>query len=140
MQLPPPPVAPGLPLHSISTSSCGLATGSVFKSTWRMTLNIDLAPTCLDLAGLRPPKAMQGQSLVPLLQGKPHGWREEFFYEHYTRRDIIPPSEGIRNGRWKYLRWMNVAPPVEELYDLASDPGEKHNLAGDLQHAGPLAT
>src|SRR5258708_7864610 len=39
MQLPPPPVAPGLALHSISTSSCGLATGSVFKSTWRTTLN-----------------------------------------------------------------------------------------------------
>lgn len=104
-----------------------------------LTLNIDLAPTFLDFAGQRAPGVMQGQSLVPLLHGKsPRDWREEFFYEHYTRRDIIPPSEGVRTTRWKYLRWMNVAPPVEELYDLASDPGEKHNLSSDPAHAEQL--
>jgi arylsulfatase A-like enzyme len=105
-----------------------------------MTLNIDLAPTLLDLAGLPAPRAMQGRSLRPLLDGAtPRDWRTEFFYEHHTKADIIPPSEGVRTERWKYLRWVTASPALEELYDLKADPGEERNLAADPAQAEALA-
>lgn len=104
-----------------------------------LTLNIDLAPTLLDLAGLRIGNAMQGRSLVPLLKGKrPGDWRHDFFYEHSTRKDIIPPSEGVRTERWKYIRWVEANPVVEELYDLRADRGEKVNLASEGRHERTL--
>ena len=106
-----------------------------------MTLNIDFAPTLLDLAALTPPAAMQGRSLVPLLRGEhPANWRTEFFYEHHTLPEKLPASEGVRTERWKYLRWMDARPALEELYDLQADPGEEHDLVREPAHADTLAT
>jgi len=105
-----------------------------------MTLNIDFAPTMLDLAGIAPPPGMQGRSLVPLTRNQhPSGWRSEFFYEHHFGPNIIPPSEGVRTERWAYIRWLNENHPIEELFDLKADPLEGHNLAADPQHAETLA-
>lgn len=104
-----------------------------------MVLNVDLAPTFLDLAGLANEPGMQGRSLVPFLrEGKPANWRSEFFYEHHTGAKIIPPSEGIRAARWAYIRWIQENPVVEELYDLSKDPLEERNLANDPAHAPVL--
>lgn len=104
-----------------------------------MVLNADLAPTMLDLAGLPVPKVMQGRSLKPLLEGPAlPDWRTEFFYEHHTAAAKIPPCEAVRTGQWKYIRWMEPNPLVEELYDLAADPLEEHNLLPDPRHAATL--
>ena len=100
-----------------------------------MALNIDMAPTILDLTGVTIPGRMQGQSLVPLLNGKSPQWRDEFFYEHRFARKpgepVIPQSEGVVGKRYKYLRYIEYQPLFEELYDLQNDPHEKHNLAKD---------
>jgi len=105
-----------------------------------MVLNVDLAPTMLDLAGLAIPKKMQGKSVAPILKGKiPGDWRTEFFYEHHTAAKIIPRSEGIRTQRWTYIRWIDPKPAVEELYDLVNDPLQEKNLALDPAHAATLA-
>jgi arylsulfatase A-like enzyme len=105
------------------------------KAAEPMTLNIDFAPTLLEYAGLPVPAAMQGRSLRPLVNGeRPADWRTEWFYEHHTSPKILPPSEGVRTERCKYLRWMAPEPPVEELYDLRADPQEEHNLVGDAAH------
>jgi arylsulfatase A-like enzyme len=106
-----------------------------------LTLNLDLAPTLLDLAGLPAPSAMQGKSLVPLLRGdaSPADARTEMFYEHHTLPAKIPPSEGVRTERWSYLQWVNEVPLVEELYDLRDDPLQTRNLAGDERFAAILA-
>ena len=104
----------------------------------QMALNIDLAPTLLDCAGVRPPQEMQGRSLLPLLRGDKPQWRSDWFYEHHTFPKILPPSEGVRSERWKYLRWVGVAPAVEELYDLTKDPLEEHNLAAEPEYAKTL--
>ena len=105
-----------------------------------MTLNIDFAPTMLDLAGVPPPAGMQGRSLIPLIENQhPADWRTEFFYEHHFAPDIIPPSEGVRTERWSYIRWVDEKPLIEELYDLKTDSLEGHNLVADPEHANTLA-
>jgi arylsulfatase A-like enzyme len=105
-----------------------------------MALNIDLAPTMLDYAGVAVPKSMQGANLRPWLRGEAlRKWREDWFYEHHTAIKIIPPSEGVRTTRWAYLRWMKDASnPVEELYDVLADPLQERNLAPLVEHEKTL--
>jgi arylsulfatase A-like enzyme len=104
-----------------------------------MALNIDVAPTILSAAGVEMPARMQGQSLAPLLAGDSPEWRHEFFYEHHFNHPRIPKSEGVRTERWKYMRFVASQPLYEEMYDLAADPLEEHNLAGVPEHAATLA-
>ncbi len=95
-----------------------------------MTLNLDFAPTLLDLAGVEIPPYMQGQSLIPLVNEHKKILRREWFYEHpYGHAGKIPKSEGIRSERWKYIRYYETDPLYEELYDLQKDPLETTNLA-----------
>jgi arylsulfatase A-like enzyme len=101
----------------------------------QMTLNIDIAPTLLDLAGAPIPPSMQGRSLRPLLQDTAPDWRREWFYEHHFRSNgWIPATEGVRTPRWKHVLHIDEKPPFEELYDLASDPRETRNLARSPRH------
>jgi arylsulfatase A-like enzyme len=101
-------------------------------------LSIDLAPTMLAMAGVGIPEKMQGKSLLPLIRGEKPPWRSEFFYEHLFVHKTIPRSEAVRDARFKYIRFLDVQPPYEELYDLAVDPHEAHNLAGKPEHAATL--
>ncbi len=96
---------------------------------------IDLAPTILDLAGIPIDRAMEGQSLVPLLRGG----------EGYTERSVISISSGhrvsIRTPARHLVRCAQPgcpptmdrerteSEPVYELYDPIADPGEVHDLA-----------
>lgn len=104
-----------------------------------MALNIDLAPTMLDYAGVAIPKSMQGASLRPWMRGESPEWRDDWFYEHHTAIKIIPPSEGIRARRYSYLRWMkDPKNPVEELYDVIADPLQERNLVLEPMHQETL--
>jgi arylsulfatase A-like enzyme len=109
----------------------------------QMALNIDVAPTILALAGVPVPAGMQGTDLQPLLRDAGAKGREDWYYEHvYTTgpgRRPIPKSEGVRTERWKYIRYTEPNPPVEQLFDLASDPQEEKDLVHDPAHAGTLA-
>ena len=101
-------------------------------------LSIDLAPTMLAMAGVKISRKMQGESLLPLIRGQRPPWRSEFFYEHLFSHRTIPRSEAVRDERYKYIRFLDVEPPCEELYDLSADADEAHNLAGKLEHAATL--
>jgi arylsulfatase A-like enzyme len=108
-----------------------------------LVLNVDLAPTMLELARLPIPEAVQGRSLFQHLRGEQPAaeWRTDFFYEHHSVPAKIPPVEGIRTARWKYIRWLPGAghpEPVEELYDLQGDPLEERNLVGEAGHEKTL--
>jgi arylsulfatase A-like enzyme len=99
-------------------------------------LNIDIAPTLLDLAGVEAPATMQGQSLAPLLaRDAPADWREDFFVEHLYEHPDIPKHEGVRGERFKYARYFEQVPVFEELYDLLQDPMETRNLSGDPEYS-----
>ncbi len=110
----------------------------------QMALNIDLAPTILTMAGLPVPAGMQGVNLQPLLRDAATKGREDWYYEHvYTPepgRRPIPKNEGVRTERWKYTRYTEPHPPVEQLFDLAADPQEEKDLARDPTHAKTLST
>ena len=99
----------------------------------QMALNLDIAPTILELAGLDAPKVTQGCSLVPLLTDcSPQTWRTDFCCEHLFDHPKIPKSEGIRTERWKYIQYFEQQPIYEELYDLKRDTQETTNLIDDI--------
>ncbi|MGH9767680.1 MAG: sulfatase family protein [Blastocatellia bacterium] len=94
-------------------------------------LNIDLAPTLLSVAGASAPGNMQGRSLAPLLKGERVNWRDSFLIEYYSDR-VFPRIarmgyKAVRNGRWKYIRYLELE-GMDELYDLKTDPYEMKNM------------
>ena len=102
----------------------------------QMVLNIDLAPTFLDLAGVKTPEGVQGESWKPLLKGKTSDWRKDFYYEYDLETPYVrkPEVRGIRTERWKYAE-TPLLQDIPELYDLKNDPYELHNLQGKPEYA-----
>jgi N-acetylglucosamine-6-sulfatase len=104
----------------------------------QLALNIDLAPTFLELAGVKAPSGVQGRSLVPLLAGGKAGWRRSFLAEYFRDgKFVCPPWQAVRTERWKYIHYPEKA-DADELYDLEADPQEMKNLAGDPKAEGRL--
>lgn len=101
-----------------------------------LALNIDLAPTLLDLAGVPVPRAMQGRSWRPLLEGKTDGWRDSFFYAYFYENPFrVPTVTAVRTATVKLVRYPGHD-EWTELFDLAQDPYEQRNLYQDPAHAG----
>jgi N-acetylglucosamine-6-sulfatase len=104
-------------------------------------LNIDLAPTLLELAGIAPPGIMQGRSLVPLLKGNRPAWRNSFLIEYYSDkvfpRVIQMGYQAVRTTRWKYIHYLELE-GMDELYDLKADPFEMKNLINHPRAANAL--
>lgn len=100
----------------------------------RLVLNIDIAPTILEFAGIEKPRQMQGKSLLPLCAGHDVPWRQDFLYEHLFEHRAIPKSEGVRNTRYKYTRYLLTGGRFEVVTDLVNDPMEEHNLVHDPQY------
>jgi N-acetylglucosamine-6-sulfatase len=111
----------------------------------RMVLNVDLAPTVLDVCGLPPLKACHGRSLRPLLEGRTDGWRASWFYEYNYEKQFpyTPNVRGVRTDEWKYVHYPHGDGGPDrhkaELYHLAADPHELRNLIDDPAAAGKLA-
>ena len=101
-------------------------------------LNLDFPVTFLDWAGAPIPESYQGLSLKPIIEkGKPIDWREETFHEHFAVRNRIPAFEGLRNHRYKYVRYFDHD-NYEFLHDLKNDPDELKNLAEVTSYASVL--
>ncbi len=117
-----------------------IAPGTDIRQQVRL---MDIAPTLLDLAGLEVPSNMEGESLVPLLEGKTLPYLPAFAESAPYRRQF-PQQPRVHykgnKGKWRMVRterWKLIMIPHPdgdrfELYDLQSDPGETTNLYKDL--------
>ena len=91
--------------------------------------NIDIAPTILDMAGVKVPGQMQGVSFQPLLKGREITWRDKAFYEYYWEFSFpqTPTTFGVRKGRYKFIFYHGIW-DLSEFFDLEKDPEERNNL------------
>ena len=98
----------------------------------QVVMNVDIAPTFLELAGINKPSNMQGASFAELLKGKNIPWRDKVFYEYYWEASFpqTPTIFAIRTERYKYIYNHGVW-DINELYDLQKDPYEMNNLIRD---------
>ena len=99
----------------------------------QIIMNVDLAPTFLDLAGIAKPKQMQGFSFAEILEGKSVTWqRDKVFYEYYWEAAFpqTPTTFAVRTERYKYIYYNGIW-DINELYDLQADPYEMNNLIRD---------
>ena len=97
-----------------------------------MVLNLDIAPTLLDIAGLPVPSEMQGKSMLPVAEGKANvPWRKDWLYEYYEYPGFenVRPCRGVRTEQYKLIHFF-IEPQEFELYDLKADPEEMNNLYG----------
>jgi N-acetylglucosamine-6-sulfatase len=97
----------------------------------QLVLSLDLAPTLLEVAGLTPPAAIQGRSLVPIFENAAGAWRSSFLVEYFS--DTVFPRirnmgyVAVRDTRFKYIQYRELE-GMDELYDLEADPYEERNL------------
>jgi arylsulfatase A-like enzyme len=104
-----------------------IAAGATDDTPWAFW---DLLPTLAELVGQQPPADIDGISMLPTwigeaAAGRPQAQREYFYWE-FPERGF---KQAIRFGNWKAIRNAPDAPL--ELYDLASDLGEQHDLAAE---------
>lgn len=110
--------------------------GSVSKA---LCMNIDFAPTFLDMAGIAVPTDMQGRSLRPILEHEgeqPKEWRKGVYYHYYEYPSwhMVKRHYGVRNERYKLIHFYNDA-DYWELFDLQEDPHELVNRYDDPAYA-----
>jgi len=98
-----------------------------------VVLNLDLAPTFLDFAGVSIPGSMQGRSWRPLLEGNPPAdWRSTWFYQYTLDTGVrtVPTITAIRSPSTKLIVYP-VNTNYTELFNLSADPLETNNLVSD---------
>jgi arylsulfatase A-like enzyme len=146
----------GLGVMMILRGPGGFSGGKVVDA---LVSHLDVYPTLCELTGVEPPSFLQGRSLMPLVRGEASTIRNEIFAE-MTWHAAYEPQRAVRTERWKYIRrfgdrrtpvlancddspsksllldlgWAERTVPFEQLYDLAFDPNEANNLAGDPAH------
>ena len=103
------------------------------QATQHITELIDLYPTVAELAGLKAPGDLHGESLLPLLKNPAsNDWKKEMAFT-ISRSG----GESIRTHDWRFTQW-GFGKSGMELYDLKNDPGEFTNLAGNPEYAAHL--
>lgn len=107
--------------------------------TDELTLNVDIAPTLLDFAGIEVPQDMQGESMKGILTGDEtvkNNWRKSAYYQYfeYPKWHNVQPHYGVRTARYKLIHfYYNI--DEWELYDLEKDPKEVKNVYNDPTYA-----
>ncbi len=108
-----------------------------------LAMNIDLAPTFVDMAGLDVPADMQGRSLRGVLTSGgavPDDWRTGVYYHYYEYPSwhSVKRHYGVRTADYKLIHFYNDADEWE-LYDLKKDPHEMRNVYDDPDYAAVRA-
>jgi N-acetylglucosamine-6-sulfatase len=94
-----------------------------------MVRNIDIAPTIAELAGVEIPWTVDGESRLSALHGEDVETESDMLYEYYWEYAFphTPTTFALRGDRYKYIYYHGVW-DINELYDLRTDPLERHNL------------
>lgn len=100
------------------------APGVMARRVSELVSQVDVLPTVLDLLEIPSPPAIDGVSLVPALRGASMPERELYAESMYPTRFGWSPLRMVRDTRLKY-----IDAPRPELYDLATDPFELHDIA-----------
>lgn len=104
----------------------------------QMVLNLDLAPTILDLADAKPLAGMDGKSWARLFREDNPEWRRDFLFAYASEWvEPLPPMHALRTETHKLV--VHESKPVRELYDLVADPLERHDLYDDPASASVRA-
>ena len=95
--------------------------------------SVDIYPTLIELAGIEPPHALEGMSLLPLIEKPQRSWKEAVFaqFPRYVKRQLLM-GETVRTQRYRYTAWVGNdtgQTVVQELYDHENDPIEAVNVA-----------
>jgi arylsulfatase A-like enzyme len=98
--------------------------------------NLDFAPTFMELAGAKPTKDMQGESLLPIFKGNiPKDWRKTHYYHYYEAGGHgVPIHYGVTDGQQKLIRFPDDTLNTWEFFDLQKDPMEMKNLYADKSY------
>jgi arylsulfatase A-like enzyme len=126
-----------------------------------MISSVDMAPTMVSLAGLKPPASMQGHDFSKVLDQTQDmsAWQDSVFLENLFLVSMFKAknkpnaeeineneiaanksyrSRGVRSKRWKYFIYYEHNPPIEELFDMDNDPMEQNNLVNNPEYAQVL--
>lgn len=101
-------------------------------------MNIDIAPTLVNIAHAKMPAGVQGQSFLPLLKkDKSYRSRDALYYHYYENGEhSVSPHFGIKTKRYKLIRFYKRVESWE-LFDLQKDPNELHNIY-NVKAAAPV--
>jgi N-acetylglucosamine-6-sulfatase len=109
-----------------------------------MVLSLDLAPSILDICGVKPLENIHGMSWKKLLTGDAADWRKSWLYEYNYEPQFpyTPNVRGVRTDDWKYIHYPHGDGKPDrhkaELYNLKADPLETKNLIDDPASAKKL--
>ena len=97
------------------------------RTSAEMVLNVDLAPTILELAGLPIPPSMQGKSFRSVLDNQNTPLRQSFHMEYFKDFPYrVPGYDAVRTERYLYIEYQGRKKP--ELFDIQTDPRTRVNI------------
>lgn len=103
--------------------------------TQSLVSNIDLAPTLLELAGVKIPGDIQGKSMVPIFKNPKSETQKELYYHYYENGEhAVSPHFGVKDKRYKIIRYYKRVDNWE-LFDLEKDPQELTNVFDSPKYA-----
>ena len=109
------------------------------KTFDQFVMNIDIAPTFLDLGGVKVPGTIEGRSIVPLLKDPKTKWRKSVFTEYFQEKGFsrTPTWKSVRTDEWKLIQYTDLQ-GMDELYNVKEDRYEMKNLINDPKNKETL--
>ncbi len=110
-------VGPGLPQAETSDAQCYL---------------LDIFPTLCDLLDIEPPDSVEGESLMPVIEGTQTAIRDNLMFAY------MDCQRAVRDRRFKLIEYYVDGERTTQLFDTVRDPWEMDNLVEDPEYGEQL--